>query len=288
VFGFEAAEARAHQVRGMTMVLWGLPGTLLACLLGFVVYVMSSGSQGPMGSVIAQRAAINMSIVPALLTLMGLWIAVGPSSGVTLSRWLRRVLMLVFVLVVVLGAQRLVAHHPAMTMLGGRTITTPTGPVSTTVFSKLSTSWIRSYGLGAIAGAASVLAAVWAAWMIRASVAVGIMPRSRRLLPTAVVAAVVVLSAFAAPQVIDRIGRTTIPAIAGYSPISLPRPALPGQAPAVRLSDPWYTEWVNPDSALFVAVIGYVLVMLLGVWLWIGMLRLRERTMHLARCSGRT
>lgn len=264
------------------MVLWGLPATLLACLLGFVVYVMSSGSQGAMGSVIAQRAAINMSIVPALLTLVGLWMAVGPASGVALSRWLRRVLILVAVLVIVLGAQRLVAHHPGTTFLGGRTITTPTGPLSVTLFSKLSTNWIRPYGLGALAGAATLLAAVWAAWMIRASAAAGIMPRSRRLTPTAVVAAVVVLMAFAVPPVIDLIGRTTIPAIAGYLPTSPPRPALPGQAPAVRPPDPWYTEWVNPDSALLVAVIGYVLVMLLGVWLWMGMLRLRERMVRIA------
>lgn len=261
------------------MVLWGLPGTLLACLLGYVVYLLVRAGDGPLGPFSAQRAGISLAIVPAMVTLVGLLIAVGSTSGATLARWLRRVAVLVFVVVAVLGAHRLVAHTSANTALG--TVSTG-GPNFTVVMSKLSPNWVRLYGLSALAGAAPVLAALWSAWLIRASAGAGLMPRSRRVMPTALAAAATVLVAFALPELIEWIGRKTIPAL-GPGGNALP-PSMLGRGgqPPPALPIPWHAQWVNPDSALLVAVIGYVLVMLLGVWLWMGMLRLRERTRLLA------
>jgi hypothetical protein len=80
--------------------------------------------------------------------------------------------------------------------------------------------------------------------------------------------------------VVDEIAVRTLPTVANVRMTG--RPTIPGQ-PVPGPSA--YAEWVNPDSALFVAVIGYVLVMVLGMWLWMGMLRLRERTRLLAAAS---
>jgi hypothetical protein len=103
------------------------------------------------------------------------------------------------------------------------------------------------------------------------------MPRTHRVLPTAIVAAAITIMAFAVPPLIDWAGRRTIPALGQGGgpnwPTPLGRAAQAAPAPPI----PWHAQWINPDSALLVAVVGYTLVMLLGVWLWMGMLRLRER-----------
>ncbi len=278
VFGFEAAEARALQIRGLTLILWGLPATLLACLLGYVVFILVGPGDGRIGPVSAPRAGLALSIVPAMTTLVGLWMAAGPSLRMTASRWLRRLTALTFVLVAALGAHRLIAHLNATTALGIRL--TGAGGFSY-VNGYISSAWVRSYGLGALAGVAPVLAAVWSAWLIRSSARVGLLPRSTRVTPAALAAAASALIAFALPVFIDWVSRKTVPALMPGGN-ALPQSAF-GRGGQVTTAAPipWHAMWINPDSALFVAVVGYTLVILLGLWLWLGTLRLRERLLRL-------
>jgi hypothetical protein len=147
--------------------------------------------------------------------------------------------------------------------------------VPSSVYSNLSTNWIRPYGLGALAFSAAALAGLWVAWTIRTSTHAGLMPQSKRTAPASLFAVCAVLLAFVVPPIIDWIGVKTIPTLlrgpSQPAVFNRPSPPMPQQ------TIPWHAEWINPDSALFVAVIGYALVILLGLWLWLGTLRLRER-----------
>lgn len=273
VSGFEAEEARGHHLHGLTIVLWALPAILAACLSGPLMFWLTKPAEGFADTSRVSHLMALFAAVPATLTLVGIWLAVGTGYGCPVARWLRRVVLIMFVLIATMTAHRLVAHGAVPRPIGAQVV----GPNVTWVFGHLRVSWLGTYGLSAIALVSPVVAVLWGLWLETSLIRVGLKRRRTTLAAGAMWLAAPLVVAFWLAPAVRWWGERTLAAVPAQS---VGRPGI-----TTKGAPPWHALWINSDSATFIATVGYALIILLGVWFWLATLRLRERTRWLSTSS---